>query len=125
MNTQCSLRILIGTDQTQMVTVEVDLKEGDKQPEQHLDDGEHIERVVVPLSELYDKLQGKSPHLTRQCGPKMVTSPQRFRKRMARSSMRGMFTPNLNRHQNLTLKSHRLYHWALGLHWSQRLGIKG
>ena len=43
-----------------MVTVEVDLKEGDEQPEQHLDDGEHIERVVVPLSELYDKLQGKS-----------------------------------------------------------------
>jgi len=41
-----------------MVTVEVDLKEGDEQPEQHLDDGEHIERVVVPLSELYDKLQG-------------------------------------------------------------------
>lgn len=43
-----------------MVTVEVDLKEGDEQPEQHLDDGEHIERVVVPLSELYDKLQGRS-----------------------------------------------------------------
>lgn len=61
MNTQCSLRFLIGTDQTQMVTVEVDLKEGDKQPEQQLDDGEHIERVVVPLSELYDKLQGKFP----------------------------------------------------------------
>jgi hypothetical protein len=39
-----------------MVTVEVELKE---EPEQHLDDGEHIERVVVPISELYEKLQGK------------------------------------------------------------------
>jgi hypothetical protein len=43
----------------QMVTVEVELKEGDEEPEQHLDDGEHIERVVVPISELYEKLQGK------------------------------------------------------------------
>jgi ADP-ribose pyrophosphatase len=42
-----------------MVTVEVELKEGDEEPEQHLDDGEHIERVVVPISELYEKLQGK------------------------------------------------------------------
>ena len=43
----------------QMVTVEVELKEGDEEPEQHLDDAEHIERVVVPISELYEKLQGK------------------------------------------------------------------
>ncbi len=42
----------------QMVTTEVELKEGDKEPEQHLDEGEHIQRLVVPLSELYDKLQG-------------------------------------------------------------------
>lgn len=42
-----------------MVTIEVNLKEGDKPPEQHLDEGEHIERVTVPLSELYEKLQGK------------------------------------------------------------------
>ncbi|KAK3078776.1 hypothetical protein LTS18_006645, partial [Coniosporium uncinatum] len=41
----------------QMVTVEVELKEGDEPPEQHLDEGEHIERVIVPLNELYDKLQ--------------------------------------------------------------------
>ena len=45
-----------------MVTVEVELKEGDEEPEQHLDDGEHIERVVVPISELYEKLQGKLEH---------------------------------------------------------------
>lgn len=44
-----------------MVTVEVNLKEGEEPPEQHLDEGEYIERVVVPLSQLYDKLQGKSP----------------------------------------------------------------
>lgn len=48
----------------QMVTVEVELKEGDEEPEQHLDDGEHIERVVVPISELYEKLQGKHAHTT-------------------------------------------------------------
>ncbi|CZT18594.1 related to YSA1-sugar-nucleotide hydrolase [Ramularia collo-cygni] len=44
----------------QMVVIEVDLKEGDKEPEQHLEAGEHIERVIVPLSELHDKLQGYS-----------------------------------------------------------------
>lgn len=42
-----------------MVTVEVNLKEGEAPPEQHLDEGEHIERIVVPLSELYNKLNGK------------------------------------------------------------------
>ena len=41
-----------------MATVEVNLEEGDEKPEQHLDDGEYIERVIVPLHELYDKLQG-------------------------------------------------------------------
>ena len=54
-----------------MVTVEVELKEGDEEPEQHLDDGEHIERVVVPISELYEKLQGKFESLSHpdsQCG---------------------------------------------------------
>lgn len=43
-----------------MATIEVDLKEGDKEPEQHLDEGEHIERVVVPLNQLYEKLQGEN-----------------------------------------------------------------
>jgi len=42
----------------QMVTIEVNLKEGDEEPEQHLDEGEHIERRVVPLDKLYDTLQG-------------------------------------------------------------------
>jgi len=68
----------------QMVTVEVELKEGDEEPEQHLDDGEHIERVVVPISELYEKLQAMSKE-----DGKIVDA--------------------------------RLFHWALGLHWSQRL----
>lgn len=40
----------------QLAMVEVHLKEGDPEPEQNLDEGEHIERVVVPLDELYDKL---------------------------------------------------------------------
>jgi ADP-ribose pyrophosphatase len=46
-----------------MVTIEVNLKEGDEEPEQHLDEGEHIERVVVPLDQLYEKLQGSSHFL--------------------------------------------------------------
>ena len=40
----------------QVVMMEVDLKEGEAMPDQRLDDGEAIERVVVPLSELYDRL---------------------------------------------------------------------
>jgi len=72
----------------QMVTIEVDLKEGDEEPEQHLDDGEHIERIVVPLSELYERLQAMS-----QEKGKIVDA--------------------------------RLFHWAMGLHWSGRLGLKG
>ena len=51
-------RLAIGADGRQMVTVEVNLNEGDEEPEQHLDEGEHIERRVVPLTELYDTLQG-------------------------------------------------------------------
>jgi hypothetical protein len=46
-----------------MATVEVNLKEGEAPPEQHLEEGEHIERLVVPLSELYNKLQGASDSL--------------------------------------------------------------
>lgn len=44
------------TANMQLVMVEASLKEGDVEPEQHLDDGEHIQRVVVPLDDLYDKL---------------------------------------------------------------------
>ena len=44
-----------------MVTIEVNLKEDDEEPEQHLDEGEHIERRVVPLAELYDTLHGTFP----------------------------------------------------------------
>ncbi|ORY70175.1 ADP-ribose pyrophosphatase [Pseudomassariella vexata] len=40
----------------QLVMVEVHLKEGDAPPEQRLDDGENIERVVVPLADMYAKL---------------------------------------------------------------------
>lgn len=39
-----------------MVTIEVDIKEGDEMPEQELDEGEHIERRVVALSELHETL---------------------------------------------------------------------
>lgn len=69
-----------------MVVIEVDLKEGDEEPEQHLEDGEHIERIVVPLSELHDKLQGKSPshYILVRCQRSQGT-----RKRRARLSMRG------------------------------------
>ncbi|EON96502.1 putative adp-ribose pyrophosphatase protein [Phaeoacremonium minimum UCRPA7] len=40
----------------QMALVEVQLKEGDEEPEQRLEDGEHIQRVIVPLSQFYDRL---------------------------------------------------------------------
>ncbi|CAJ2502404.1 Uu.00g097980.m01.CDS01 [Anthostomella pinea] len=39
-----------------LAMVEVQLREGDPMPEQRLDDGERIERVVVPLTEFYDRL---------------------------------------------------------------------
>ncbi|KAF4971534.1 hypothetical protein FZEAL_9818 [Fusarium zealandicum] len=40
----------------QLVMVEAQLDESDEEPEQRLEDGEHIQRVVVPLSEFYDRL---------------------------------------------------------------------
>ncbi len=42
----------------QLVMVDVDLPEDGDQapPPQRLEDGEHIERVIVPLAELYDRL---------------------------------------------------------------------
>jgi ADP-ribose pyrophosphatase len=42
------------------VMVEVRLEEGDKEPEQSLDDGEHIDRTIVPLHELYERLMSFS-----------------------------------------------------------------
>jgi ADP-ribose pyrophosphatase len=46
----------LSTANMQLATVEVHLNEGDEEPEQALDDGEFIERVVVPLDELYERL---------------------------------------------------------------------
>ena len=46
----------MSTGNMQLATVEVTLNEGDEEPEQHLDDGEFIQRVVVPIDELYDRL---------------------------------------------------------------------
>lgn len=74
-----------------MVTIEVDLKEGDKEPEQHLEEGEHIERRIVPLADLYDTLHGKlfrrapRAHLRRIA----CNAEQYCRKRRARSWMPG------------------------------------
>lgn len=48
------------TANMQLAMVEVRLNEGDEEPEQHLDDGEHIQRIVVPLDELYEKLKAYS-----------------------------------------------------------------
>lgn len=40
-----------------LVMVEIKLSEEDKEPpEQHLDEGEYVTRVVVPLDELYERL---------------------------------------------------------------------
>lgn len=70
-----------------MVVIEVDLKEGDEEPEQHLEDGEHIERIVVPLDQLYEKLQGMLtpiPYSHAHC-----QQIQRTRKRREKLSMHG------------------------------------
>ncbi|KAI0001383.1 NUDIX hydrolase domain-like protein [Xylariaceae sp. FL0662B] len=40
----------------QLAMVEVKLEDGEEEPEQRLEDGEHIQRVVVPLTEFYDRL---------------------------------------------------------------------
>lgn len=39
-----------------MAMVEVRLREGEPEPAQRLEDGEHIQRVVIPLAEFYDRL---------------------------------------------------------------------
>ncbi|KAK5103888.1 hypothetical protein LTS08_003310 [Lithohypha guttulata] len=39
-----------------LVMMEVHLKEGEPEPEQHLDEGENIQRVTIPLAELYERL---------------------------------------------------------------------
>lgn len=72
-----------------MVTMEVNLKEGDKEPEQHLDEGEFIERRIVPLTELYGTLQGKSK--INICCQTLNANYllQRSRKKRARLSMPG------------------------------------
>ena len=68
-----------------MVTIEVNLKEGDAEPEQHLDEGENIERRIVPLAELYNTLQGiVVPIRTSPTLKPTVVSPQHCRKKMAR-----------------------------------------
>lgn len=46
----------MSTANMRLATVEVELSEGDAEPEQALEDGEFIERVVVPLDELYERL---------------------------------------------------------------------
>jgi ADP-ribose pyrophosphatase len=50
----------MSTANMQLATVEVNLKEGDKDPAQALDDGEHIEKVVVPLDNLFERLEAYS-----------------------------------------------------------------
>jgi ADP-ribose pyrophosphatase len=39
-----------------MAMVEVRLREGEPEPAQRLEDGEHIQRVVIPLADFYDRL---------------------------------------------------------------------
>lgn len=68
-----------------MVTIVVQLKEGDEEPQQHLDEGEHIERRVVPLDQLYEKLQGMLSLLLPSGATHEVCQPsQNYPRRMAR-----------------------------------------
>lgn len=73
----------------QMVTVEVEIGEGDKEPDQHLDPGEYIERVTVPLDQLYDKLKGMLVPRFPSALHSLSQAIQLFRKKRARSSMPG------------------------------------
>ncbi|KAM0793326.1 hypothetical protein ACM66B_000783 [Microbotryomycetes sp. NB124-2] len=45
------------TANMKLVTLEVQLKEGEEEPKPHLDEGEHIEVRVTPLADLYAHLQ--------------------------------------------------------------------
>lgn len=74
-----------------MVTIELNLKEGEEMPEQHLDEGEHIERVIVPLNQLYHKLQGTFLTAPSPCstGRNNTNHHQRCRRKRARLSMLG------------------------------------
>ena len=103
----------------QMVTIEVQLKEGDEQPEQHLDEGEHIERRVVPLDQLYEKLQGMSsapsPVVRFANGDRTVQGGGKDCRRQVRTPSRTFCAQT---------DQHRLFHWALGLHWSRKLDLK-
>jgi ADP-ribose pyrophosphatase len=56
----------------QMVMVEVQLKEGEPEPEQRLEDGEHIQRVVIPLEELYERLIDYSKQERMICAAKLL-----------------------------------------------------
>ncbi|OCK82159.1 hypothetical protein K432DRAFT_380686 [Lepidopterella palustris CBS 459.81] len=50
----------MSTANMSLATVEVILGEDDEEPEQHLDSGEFIQRIVVPLDEVYDRLMAYS-----------------------------------------------------------------
>lgn len=67
-----------------MVTIVVQLKEGDEEPQQHLDEGEHIERRVVPLDQLYEKLQGMLSLLPSGAAHGVCQPSQNYPRRMAR-----------------------------------------
>jgi ADP-ribose pyrophosphatase len=56
----------------QLVMVEVQLDGNDEPPEQRVEDGEHIERVIVPLAELYDRLVEYSKQ------PRMIVAAKLF-----------------------------------------------
>ncbi|KAK1756382.1 NUDIX hydrolase domain-like protein [Echria macrotheca] len=56
----------------QMAMVEVQLDGSDEPPEQRVEDGEHIERVIVPLAEFYDRLVEYSKQ------PRMIVAAKLF-----------------------------------------------
>lgn len=96
------------------MTVEVQLAEDDKMPEQHLDEGEDIERIVVPLSSLYDKLKGESHR-------PVLSRPSDSLRNVKRARKNSRCSVSHELHAGYTLTTGRLFHWALGLHWATRL----
>lgn len=67
MDGDCAIRTLAGMTSANMclTTIKVELEEGDelKEPEQHLDDGEFIEKRIVAVKDLYRTLVGEAATL--------------------------------------------------------------
>lgn len=92
-----------------LATVRVKLAESDPEPKQKLDEGEHIVKRVVEVSELYNVLQGGFPASRRPCD---------LRFSRGEWSADGSCGIEYNK-KGFTIDA-RLAHWAMGWHMAVR-----